>query len=350
MRIPRNRVLVGSKEAMGGLDRLQERKRTVATKRRENRFRVRLSLCMLILVALFLWVITGCQGKTSTPITVVQAPVVSEPKVGAPVPLEPGEEAGISVDVSTAAGVSLTYTWEVDVDGGAIKRGQGSPAITYLAPDEPGTYNVRVVVEWDGQRVEKTTSIKVALLPTDTPVPPTDTPVPPTDTPVPPTDTPMPATDTPAPECDSFRPPLQGGADFPGTVEIRIPDNCTTGLPTEALIPVAGTYKGIPNDVDIWVLVYTPNMLYFPQLVDACEGANMSPEGGKWQMPVYLGAQGGDPEWFDIVVVLADQEASQFFSDWGRRGCQSGFSGIPAAQLEKMKITEKAFITVQTAD
>jgi hypothetical protein len=55
--------------------------------------------------------------------------------------------------------VTLTYTW--NADGGEIVRGQGSPAITYRVPQEPGTYNVRVKVEWDGQSTEKVTSIQV---------------------------------------------------------------------------------------------------------------------------------------------------------------------------------------------
>jgi branched-chain amino acid transport system substrate-binding protein len=80
-----------------------------------------------------------------------------------PTPQEPGKEVGISVDVSSAGGVTLTYTW--NADGGEIVRGQGSPAITYRVPEEPGTYNVRVKVEWDGQSVEKVTTIQVEDLP-----------------------------------------------------------------------------------------------------------------------------------------------------------------------------------------
>lgn len=72
---------------------------------------------------------------------------------------------------------------------------------------------------------------------------------------------------------------------------------------------------------------------------------------GNWQVPIYLGEQGGDPEWFDIVVILTDQAASQFLSDWVQQGCQAGeYSGIPAAQLEQMNITEKSYTTVQTQD
>jgi hypothetical protein len=345
----------------------------MVTKCGENQSRVRLSLGLLVLTIILVWVVTGCSGKTPTPVAAVQPPVISEPKVGAPTPLNPGEEAGISVDVSKATGVTLTYTWIVD--GGEIVRGQESPAITYCAPEEPGTYNVRVVVGWDDQSVERAISIKVEEEPTPTPTspPPTETPTPaaidtpvPADTPAstdtptptappPPPLTPEPTTPSappPTPKCEeSFRPRLTGVADFAGDVEIKTPTNCTTGLSTETIIPVAGTYEGIPADVEIWVFTYPPNLVYYVQSPNACEGAKMSWGDGKWQVPIYLGEKGGGPEWFDIVVVLTDQEAGQFLSDWVRQCCQQrSYQGIPAAQLEQMNITEKNYITVQTQD
>jgi hypothetical protein len=156
---------------------------------------------------------------------------------------------------------------------------------------------------------------------------------------------------TEPPECSSSRPSLRGAADFAGEVEIQTPANCTTGLPTESPIPVAGTYEGVPDGVDIWVLAYPPNLVYYVQSPNACAGAKMDQKDGNWQVPVYLGAKAGDPEWFDIVVVLADQEASKFLSDWVKRCCQNKrYEGILAAQLEQMNITEKGFITVQTLD
>jgi hypothetical protein len=158
--------------------------------------------------------------QAPTPTATVQPPVVGDLKVSAPAPLKPGEEVVIFIEVSRAAGATLIYTWIAH--GGQIVGGQGSPAITYLAPDEPGTYNVGVVVEWDGGRVEKTTSIKVELPPTDTPVPPTDTLVPPTDTPVPPTDTPTPTTLTPTPLSSSASVVNANSVDQPPMIDGRL--------------------------------------------------------------------------------------------------------------------------------
>jgi alpha-glucoside transport system substrate-binding protein len=104
-----------------------------------------------------------------------------------PTPQEPGKEVGISIDVVSTGGITLDYTW--NADGGEIVRGQGSPAITYRVPEEPGTYNIRVRVAWDGQSVEKVTTIQVeeSILETPTPastsIPVTDTPIPVTSTP-----------------------------------------------------------------------------------------------------------------------------------------------------------------------
>jgi phosphonate transport system substrate-binding protein len=108
---------------------------------------------LTVLFVLFGLLVSGCNSQPAAP------PTISDPMISDPTPQEPGKEVGISVDVSSAGGVTLTYTW--NADGGEIVRGQGSPAITYRVPEEPGTYNVRVKVEWDGQNAEKITTIEV---------------------------------------------------------------------------------------------------------------------------------------------------------------------------------------------
>jgi hypothetical protein len=216
-----------------------------------------------------------------------------------------------------------------------------------VAPEEAENATVRAEIA--GVSFTESALLRVKVV---TPTPPS-TPVPPTDIPTPMIAEP-PLADTPIPsptECRSLRPPLKGAADFAGEVEITTPISCTTGLPTESPIPVAGTYEGIPDGVDIWVLVYPPNMVYYIQSPSACKGAKMAQTGGNWEVPVYLGGKTGPPEWFDIVVVLAGQEASQFLSSSVMQMCQSDeYYGFPAAELEQMNIIEKSFITVQTLD
>jgi hypothetical protein len=177
----------------------------MTTKCAGNRFRTPVLLVLFTLTIVLVWTVTGCRKETPTPIGMAQAPVISQPRVGSITPLKPGKEVGISIDVSSAIGVALTYTWAAD--GGEIVRGHGTPAITYRAPDEPGTYNVRVTVQWDGQSMDKATSVRVEGEPTPTYTPtPTPTPtVTQTNTPTPthtPTSTPSPTptpTNTPSP-------------------------------------------------------------------------------------------------------------------------------------------------------
>jgi hypothetical protein len=149
----------------------------------------------------------------------------------------------------------------------------------------------------------------------------------------------------------SPRPSLQGTANFAGEVEILTPRHCTTGFSAEMSIIVSGTYTRTPANVILWVLAYAPNSLYYVQSPDACNGEPPYQVDGYWQVPAYLGLKGGAPEWFDLVVVLTDEETSQFLSNVVRQGCQSGiYIGITAAQLNQMAITEKDFISVQTLD
>ncbi len=162
-------------------------------------------LMSLLIGLVLMGTLSGCGNQQPAPVVLVGTPSIGEPKVGAPSSQQPGEEIGISIEIASTGGVTLNYIWSAD--GGEIVRGQGSPAITYRVPDEPGTYNVRVKVEWEGQSIEKVTSIKVkGEDAAPTPEPPTDTPELPADTPTSkptntpnPTNTPKPPTDTPTP-------------------------------------------------------------------------------------------------------------------------------------------------------
>ena len=102
-----------------------------------NYIKIRLfSSGLLPTVLIVSWLLSGCNA--ATPAAVVPTPIIGEPKIGAPMPQQPDEEIGISVHVSSGSGLTLTYDWQAD--GGEIIRGQGSPAITYRVPNEPGIY------------------------------------------------------------------------------------------------------------------------------------------------------------------------------------------------------------------
>jgi hypothetical protein len=149
----------------------------------------------------------------------------------------------------------------------------------------------------------------------------------------------------------STRPPLRDTGNFAGEADILAPLHCTIGFPAATRIMVTGTYTSTPPDATLWVLVYPPNCLYYAQSPNACKGKPPIQEDGAWQVPTYLGLRGGEPEWFDIVVILADEEASHFLGEQLKEGCRVGqYTGIPAARLEQFAITEKAYISVKTLD
>lgn len=276
----------------------------MVTKCRESRFRGRLPLGLFILTTILVWVVAGCQGKTPTPIAEVKPPVISDPKVCAPTPLKPGEEAGISVDiVSCPAEITLTYEWIVEEGGGKIIKGQESPAITYRAPDQPGIYNVRVVVNWDDQKVEKDTFITIEEEPT-----PTDTPLASIATLVPPTDTPVPSAD--------ITPTLQPTPPPPSeALAITDPSrDAEVGTP----VTVKGKWIEVAErgDWNLEVLVRSlqPNEPYWvqpdPDIADD----------GTWQSrPVHVGRPGKDVGIrFEICVVATGldlREGEQLFED-----------------------------------
>ncbi|MCI0555714.1 MAG: hypothetical protein L0287_32610, partial [Anaerolineae bacterium] len=84
--------------------------------------------------------------------------------------------------------------------------------------------------------------------------------------------------------------------------------NCETGFAAETAYTTEGTYSDLSGNI-IWVLVYPPNNLYYPQSPDACATPSAPPpdqSGGNWNVDTYLGTIGEGPKPFDIVVILAD--------------------------------------------
>lgn len=158
---------------------------------------------------------------------------------------------------------------------------------------------------------------------------------------------------------NSNRIPITGEA-HPGSITIDYPANCSTGYTPETKIEMGGSYSGVLSDIVIWVLVYPPNELYYPQSPSACATPTAPPPNRDviaetWSVDLYLGSQSNPfSEWFDVVVVLTDQEASNFLSNWLYTACQvtppavPEFTGISPATLLQMNIIEKSVIQIRT--
>lgn len=161
---------------------------------------------------------------------------------------------------------------------------------------------------------------------------------------------------TVTPRCSYALPrqPLRGTASYSGQITIENPEDCSTGHAPESAIDTHGTYSGTSPGTTLWVLVYPQNGLYYPQSPNACATPAAPPPtqvANSWSVSTYLGKAGNDPEWFDIVVVLVDQQTSEYLSSWLRTGClatPNDFTGIQPDLLKTKNITEITYITVQT--
>ncbi|MBM3187214.1 MAG: hypothetical protein FJZ90_00650, partial [Chloroflexi bacterium] len=105
----------------------------------------------------------------------------------------------------------------------------------------------------------------------------------------------------------------------------------------------------MPDDLDIWVLVYAPNGRYYPQLDEdpECDGEPPpSCSNGTWGVTTYLGETGQSTQ-FDIVCVVADQSASRFFMDRMIQWCRArSWPGLRPYELPP-GIEEKDSISVR---
>ena len=249
--------------------------------------------------------------QTPTPITTVQPPTISELKVGTSGPLRPGEETSIFVTVSKAAGVTLTYTWHVD--DGEIIKGQGSPAITYRAPDKPGTYLIRVVVKWGDQSVEKAAFIEVGE--------PT------------PTSPPQPSTATPTTSSPGITP----------TLPVRILQPCNgDSVPYETQI--RGDYRGSVGELNLWVIVCPHGSdRYYPQRPAEIRGDNT------WLVMARFGQATLEESGkvFDISVYLASSQADQKLKEYISEADKTGsWPGMPSLAdgltlLDRVTVTRR---------
>ena len=238
----------------------------------------------------------------------------------------------------------LNLKWSISgTSGGTLSTKEGENVIYTAGTKEGIDIIVADGTTASGVPVKQTVSLTVLPppSPTATSVPPTATPTS-TATPVPPTTAPplSPiAIATATPPCQSWRPPI-GGPAVTGEAKITSQKNCATGLSTATNAqPLAGTYRGIPDNLDLWILSYPPDMKYYPQSPNACMQLPVSRSSERWNVNMYLGRP-GIPEQFDLVAVLADAQASQAFKDYLKKGCDTGsyvgFSVLPPGQITEM--------------
>jgi hypothetical protein len=90
----------------------------------------------LLLLCTLLTVLASCNNGDSV--------TVGNPYIDKAAPIAPNTTIGVSVPVTATGDTSVNYEWTAEK--GSVKDGQGSTAIIYQAPAEPGLYKISVKV------------------------------------------------------------------------------------------------------------------------------------------------------------------------------------------------------------
>lgn len=117
---------------------------------------------------------------------------------------------------------------------------------------------------------------------------------------------------------------------------------------------ITGTAKNIPERHELWILVYAyPAHKYYPQ------NGTMDIQNGNWSIPAYIGVKDNVGVKFDIIAVLADENARAEFTSYIINGKINnkwpGIDKIPDGAKVYDKITvireyEKTIVTRETAE
>ncbi len=133
--------------------------------------------------------------------------------------------------------------------------------------------------------------------------------------------------------------PEVSNAQLPGQVSIT---NLSNGSVVTETTTIIGEYHNSENDV--WVLVYPAHGRWYPQSELPCAGIHTQQADGRWQVPAKFGED--EAKTFDVVVVLADREASEYFDAMQKLWCRAGYyRGLLTIELPQ-GIQEKARVRV----
>jgi len=129
-----------------------------------------------------------------------------------------------------------------------------------------------------------------------------------------------------------------------------LPGSATIGSPLDgAQVGQQETVRGpyTPNVVNaIWLLIYASNGRWYPQSYDACKGIHVHKAKGLWDVLATFGGPGNGGHPFDIVVVLADANASSALDAKQREWCKNNdYRGWLTIELPQ-KIAEMQRIRV----
>jgi hypothetical protein len=120
-------------------------------------------------------------------------------------------------------------------------------------------------------------------------------------------------------------------------LEIKYPSNGSLVSQQEA---ISGVARNTPADHEIWVVIYSyPDEVYYPY------AKNVEPEvGGGWKSPeTNIGAASDSGQYFDVICLLADEDAQQEFRRYAESAESSGMKTLPkgAKKYHQVKVKRR---------
>ncbi len=271
-----------------------------------------------------------------------------------------GEISVAVQSVDNPGQLTLEYRWAA-TRGTFRTASPNVPAATFIAGDVPGTETVTLEVLHDGKLLD-TRSMQVEVVVPASPAPTARAQPPVRGTPAPAS---TPATSAAAVDTPGATgvPGVPASAPAPPTVEHQA--GCAPAWEPLSLSPLAGAgtidlapcqtvpatlnvrggYAGVADSTDLWLLIGTRggDERWWPQAAIGTIGPALKVDGDTWESLASFGAPNG---WFDVALVVADEDATRAFQAWHDRGrATNDYPGWARADLPA-GIDQKAVVTV----
>lgn len=266
-----------------------------------------------------------------------------------------GEIAVAVQDVDNPRRLLLEYQWAA-TRGTFRVASANVPAVTFIAGDEAGVETVTLEV-FHQDKLLDTRSMQVDVVDPGAAAPTAKAPAPDrggsptvgaatqgasrgTPTMVAPTPAPAVPTAERRTACAPSWQPLTLTA-YPGSGTIDL-DQCQT---VPAVVNLHGRFANVPEALDVWLLIspHGGDEQWWPQAGLNTIGPALKIDADTWESIASFGAPDA---WFDVVLVVADADATQAFRDWHDRGrATNDYPGWTRATLPA-GIDQKAVVTV----
>lgn len=108
-----------------------------------------------------------------------------------------------------------------------------------------------------------------------------------------------------------------------------------------------GEYSLSDSSKSIWIFVKPQGDRYFPQTRDSCHPSSAYTENGRWETRITVGGSGDSGKYFELIAVVADENADQeirrvLYEGWCSHNLtDAGFNDLPDGAQETNRIMVK---------